>query len=146
MNLRPLQPLRLRVALGLWDLAQHCAHVFQEELLLEGGGFAGRCVPEEDTTRTELAAGHNHDNEGRNGGWCLTLHRADERVANVFGLKVAGPFTRDVTFPHQSTERGQGERKSAAEATAPTARYFTDGPLRSAAPCSEFFVHGVPHR
>lgn len=86
------------------------ADAWQDEVVLAGGGFAGRCAPRRDTTVDELAAGHDCDHEGRNGGWVLEL--LDEGQRNAILVPVGGPVERNVHAPRRAAD---GELAGASE-------------------------------
>ena len=93
--------------------ADEQADTWQDEVLLVGGGFAGRCVPRRDTTVDELAAGHDFDHEGRNGGWVLEL--LDEGQRDIILIPVGGPVERHVSAPRRVAD---GELAGASESSA----------------------------
>ena len=46
----------------------------QTQLIVFGGGYAGRVSPQRDRTLDEAATGILYDDEGNSGGWVLPLH------------------------------------------------------------------------
>ena len=65
------------------------------EIIMFGGGYAGRCSPALDLTLDDNAKGGNYDNEGRSGGWVLPLAMREDGASELEQRPLVGANYRD---------------------------------------------------
>ena len=81
----------------------------QQEVVLYGGGYAGRLTPMHDVTTDEAAHGADNDNEGTCGGWVLQLvpmHAAGEEHSLDTSALLGGGVVRQAPILRPVTDEG----------------------------------------